>query len=245
MTPTTSTVDLENLKEFTSRAQDWWDPEGPFKPLHALNPTRLHFLSSQIAKHFSVSEKDFQGLSLLDVGCGGGLVTEPLAQKNAQVTGLDAGVENIDQARQHAVAAGLSISYVPSALEDFHPATPFDCVLALEIVEHVTCVQTFIGHCFRVLRPGGLLITSTLNRTLKSFALGIVGAEYLLNWVPRGTHDWRRFLKPSELAAFIRGAGGQVQTLQGLTYHPFSNSWRLSSDQDVNYFLVATNTHPT
>lgn len=241
----TSTVDAQNLLEFTSRADQWWDLEGPFKPLHALNPTRLAFIKEQICDLTDRDNKDdtacglLAGLTILDVGCGGGLVTEPLAKGGGTVTGLDAGVENIEAAKQHADQEGLDISYICSALEDYTPPALYDVVLALEIVEHVTCVHTFINNCFRVLKPGGTLILSTLNRTLKSFALGIVGAEYILNWVPKGTHNWQQFLKPSELAHAVRQAGGLPTNLKGFIFQPFSQTWALANDVDVNYFLVS------
>lgn len=242
----TSTVDIQNLSEFTSRADQWWDLEGPFKPLHALNPTRLTFIKQQICASMNRDIKNtcdsglLTGLTILDVGCGGGLVTEPLSKAGAAVTGLDAGAENIAAAKRHADQENLDIAYICSTLEEHTPPALYDVVLALEIVEHVTCVQTFINSCFRVLKPGGVLILSTLNRTLKSFALGIVGAEYILKWVPKGTHNWRQFLKPSELAQAVRQAGGLPQTVKGLVFQPFSQTWALSKDSDINYFLVAS-----
>lgn len=175
MAPTT--IDPENLKEFTSRAEEWWDPEGAFKPLHALNPVRLEYIKAQIEAHFSRQKDQFSDLSILDVGCGGGLVTEPLADTGARVTGLDAGEENIQAAQDHATLTGRHINYVCTSLEAYTPPGLFDVVLALEIVEHVACVETFVKEVMRVVKPGGLVLFSTLNRTLKSFALAIVGAE--------------------------------------------------------------------
>ncbi len=235
---TSSTVDEENLREFTSRADQWWDLEGAFKPLHDLNPVRIDFILSEISKAFNLESKAFETLSILDVGCGGGLVTEPLARTGAVITGLDAGVENITVAESHAREEGLDIQYVCSPLESFFPDKLFDVVIALEIVEHVSCVDTFITNCFRVLKPNGIVIFSTLNRTAKSFVLGIVAAEYILRWVPRGTHSWEQFLKPSELARSARYAGGTPKTLKGMAYHPFLKRWSLSDNCEVNYFFV-------
>lgn len=236
---TSSTVDTENLKEFTRRAQEWWDPQGPFKPLHALNPTRVDFITSSLVDAFGLQGTSLKDLTILDVGCGGGLVAEPLARKGAQMIGLDPGIENIEAAQHHAEKEGLAIEYVCDVVETFQPKKEIDVVLALEIVEHVTSAPSFIEACLRLLKPGGVLMMSTLNRTWASFILGIVGAEYLLNWVPRGTHTWEHFIKPSELAQMIRQAGGDPKTLKGLRYHPFTNTWALSDRVDVNYFLLA------
>lgn len=248
-----TTVNPENLKHFTSHAQDWWDPKGPFKPLHALNPERLRFIKTQIDKHFNLCQQvpeqkvsqtaPLENLEIIDVGCGGGLVCEPLARLGAKVTGLDAGLENIDAAQNHSILQDLDITYLNQTAEDFlkmHPNHRFDVVLALEVVEHVENVKDFLESCTKLLKPGGLLILSTLNRTLKGYALGIVAAEYLLRWVPKGTHQWQKFFKPSELALLLEDLNCQTQTIQGLSFNPLNGSWSLSADLDINYFLSAT-----
>ena len=239
-----TTVNPEEINNFTSQAHQWWDEKGPFKPLHKINPVRLSFVRSEIINHFSLENTEdaqpLKGLKILDVGCGGGLLCEPLARLGAQVTGLDAGQENIDIATQHAKESGLEITYVCQTSEDLAATgAQFDIVTALEIVEHVADVDLFMKSCSDLVRPGGQLFMSTLNRTLKSYALGIVAAEYILRWVPKGTHQWRKFLEPAELAEHLEKQGLHLKNLQGLTLDPFSNTWNLSQDLDVNYLLSA------
>lgn len=243
MTQTAASIDPAEIARFSALAAEWWDPQGKFRPLHKFNPVRLGFLRDRIATHFgrdAASDPPLKGLRLLDIGCGGGLVSEPMARLGAAVTGADAGERNIGIARQHAGEAGVEIDYRCTSAEDLAAAgEQFDVVLALEIVEHVADLDGFLAACGQMVKPGGLLIAATLNRTPKSFALGIVAAEYILRWVPRGTHDWKKFLKPHELAAGLRRGGLALKDVVGVSYDPFADRWRISRDTDVNYMLVA------
>lgn len=236
------TVDAADVERFERIAARWWDPAGPFKPLHRITPVRVAFIRDQVTAHFGrdpLAPHPLAGLSVLDVGCGGGLLAEPMARLGAATTGIDAGRETIDAARKHAEQSGLSIDYQCRTIEDLAASgAQFDVVLASEIVEHVADVPAFLEALATVVRPGGGLMMSTLNRTAKSFAFAIVGAEYLLRWMPRGTHDWRRFLKPSELAAGLRPSGIEVVRVAGMVFNPVSGAWQLSErDLDVNYLL--------
>lgn len=240
----TASVDPDDVARFSAIAEEWWDPAGPFRPLHQLNPTRLAYLREVIGRHFDkdpAEVRPFSGLAVLDIGCGGGLVAEPMARLGAHVTAVDASARNIAVARAHAAGQNLSIGYRATTAEQLaEEGASFDVILALEIIEHTADPASFLASCRRMLRPGGILVLSTLNRTTKSFLLGIVGAEYLLRWVPRGTHDWRKFLRPSELARALRSEGFELCGLKGLVYHPTSGQWALSDrDLDVNYFAVA------
>lgn len=243
MTQTAASIDPAEIARFSALAAEWWDPQGKFRPLHKFNPVRLGFLRDRIAAHFgrdTAGDAPLKGLRLLDIGCGGGLVSEPMARLGASVTGADAGERNIGIARQHAEETGVGIDYRCSSAEDLAAAgEQFDVVLALEIVEHVADLDAFLAACGQMVKPGGLLIAATLNRTPKSFALGIVAAEYILRWVPRGTHDWKKFLKPHELAAGLRHGGLTLKDVVGVSYDPLADRWRISRDTDVNYMLVA------
>ncbi len=236
-----STVDPDEISHFARDSDRWWDESGPFAPLHRLNPVRMKFIRDAVTAHYE-RETDtlspLRGLKILDVGCGGGLVTEPLARMGATVTGIDADKVAIDAARKHAQAGGLIIDYLVESTDSLKGQ--YDVVLALEIVEHVASVDKFVDEVVGLCRPGGLVVFSTLNRTPKSFALGIVAAEYILRWVPAGTHDWKKFLRPAELAAALRRAGATPRTIKGLRLNPFRNEFEISdSDLDVNYFMVA------
>lgn len=243
MTQTAASIDPAEIERFSALAAEWWDPQGKFRPLHKFNPVRLGFLRDRIAAHFRrdpLGNTPLEGLRLLDIGCGGGLVSEPMARLGAAVTGADAGERNIGVASLHAAEAGLAIDYRCTSAEALAEAgEQFDVVLALEVVEHVADLEGFLLACGRMVKPGGLLIAATLNRTPKSFALGIVAAEYILNWVPRGTHDWKKFLKPHELAAGLRRAGLTLKDVAGVSYDPLADRWRISTDTGVNYMLVA------
>lgn len=239
-----STVDQGEIDKFSAMADDWWDPDGKFKPLHQLNETRLKFIRQRSCRHFGRDDDrldPFDGLSVLDVGCGGGLISEPMARLGGAVTGLDAAPANIEVARLHAAASGLTIDYrCATAEEEAEAGRQYDLVLALEIIEHVADVGTFLSSLGRVVRPGGALFLSTLNRTAKAYLLAIVGAEYLLRWLPRGTHDWQRFVKPSELTRPLRQNGLKVGAMSGLVYNPLADRWHLDErDLDVNYILFA------
>ncbi len=239
-----STLDPEEIARFGAIADEWWDASGKFRPLHKISPARLSYLRDQICRHFgkdSTSNKALKGLSLIDIGCGGGLVAEPLAHQGATVTAIDPSINNIEAARHHAAAQNVSIDYRACRAEDvLEKKETFDVVLVLEVVEHVPSVADFVGLVSKLVAPGGLLILSTINRTTKSFALAIVGAEYILNWLPKGTHQWNRFVRPEELSAMVSQTGLSVRETRGLVYNPFKDSWSVSSDCEVNYFLTAS-----
>ncbi len=240
--PAASTADAQDVARFTAMAEQWWDPLGKFKPLHALNEPRIRFLRDHVAAHFGrdvTAEKPFAGLTLLDIGCGGGLLSEPMARLGFSVTGVDAGDKNIKIASLHAEQSGLAIDYrvgTPEQLEEGQ----YDVVLAMEVVEHVADVPAFLAACAARVKPGGLFFAATLNRTAKSFALAIVGAEYVLGWLPRGTHDWKKFLKPAELSGHLRRNGLEVRDLQGVHFNPLRDLWTLGPGLDVNYLVMAT-----
>jgi 2-polyprenyl-6-hydroxyphenyl methylase/3-demethylubiquinone-9 3-methyltransferase len=242
--PAAGSVDPAEIARFAALAERWWDPEGPMKPLHRLNPARLGFLVGRLAAQAGRAANDprpLAGLRLLDLGCGAGLVSEPLARLGATVVGADATPQNIAAARAHAADQGLAIDYRATTAEALVAAgESFDAVLALEIVEHVADPPAFVADLGRLVKPGGQLLLSTLNRTSKSFLLAIVGAEWLLRWLPRGTHDWKRFLKPSEVTALLRANGFTLAEITGLVFNPLDQGWRLSArDLDVNYLLAA------
>jgi len=243
VTAPAASIDPVEIERFSAMAAEWWNPHGKFRPLHRFNPVRLAFLRDRIAVHFGrdpQGEKPLSGLRLLDIGCGGGLIAEPMARLGAQVTGADAGEKNIGVAKLHAAESGIDIDYRCTSAEDLAAAgEQFDVVLTLEVVEHVADLEGFLAACGTMVKPGGLLIAATLNRTPKAFALAIVGAEYILGWLPRGTHDWKKFVKPHELAGALRHAGLALQDIQGVTYDPLGDRWQLSRDTDVNYMMVA------
>ena len=238
------TVDHNEVRRFAELAEAWWDPTGKFRPLHKLNPARLAFLRDRLTSHFErdpQSVRPFAGLTLLDIGCGGGLISEPMARLGFAVTGIDAGAEGIAVARGHAESSGLAIDYRQETAEDLAAAGErFDTVLALEVVEHVADPALFLASAAALVRPGGALVLATLNRTPKAFAFAIVGAEYLLRWLPRGTHHWNKFLHPSEIVAMLRPHGLVAKEVAGLIYEPWRDQWHLSQDLDVNYLLFAT-----
>jgi 2-polyprenyl-6-hydroxyphenyl methylase/3-demethylubiquinone-9 3-methyltransferase len=238
-----ATVDSAEIAKFSAMADAWWDPAGAFKPLHRLNPVRLAYIRDAATRRF---ERDpsaplpLSGLRVLDIGCGGGLLAEPLSRMGAEITGIDASERNIGIARAHALQSGARVTYFACAVEDLAGREAgFDLVLAMEVVEHVADVGAFVATSAGLVRPGGLLLIATLNRTAKAFALAIVGAEYVLRWLPRGTHDWRKFVKPSELASALRPTGLAVSRLTGVTYNPLIDHWSLSRDLDVNYMMEA------
>ncbi len=243
---THATVDPEEVARFEALGAEWWNEKGKMAPLHAMNPARLSFLRSALVRHFSRDEKALRplhGLRVLDIGCGGGLLSEPLSRMGAQVTGIDPAPGNIEVARAHGRAAGLDIEYLPSTAEELAArGSRFNAVVALEVVEHVADVGLFVRTAGQLVEEGGVLVLSTLNRTAKSFALAIVGAEYVLRWLPPGTHRWDKFITPDELEATLAAAGYAPTEKAGLAYNPLTREFKLSTDLDVNYFMVAQRT---
>jgi 2-polyprenyl-6-hydroxyphenyl methylase/3-demethylubiquinone-9 3-methyltransferase len=236
-------IDPAEVDRFQALAKAWWDPTGKFRPLHQIGPTRLTFVRDELARHFGRETgglRPLKDLSVLDVGCGGGLMSEPLARLGARVTGIDPGEKNIRIARGHAEPQGLAIDYRVATVEELVSAgEQYDAVVCLEVVEHVPDVGAFARACASLVRPGGMLILSTINRTMKSYALAIVAAEYVLGWLPRGTHQWERFVTPDELKRHVTDAGLVAPQLKGFVYSPLRDAWSLSDDTDVNYLLSA------
>lgn len=236
-------VDPRETEKFTAMMEQWWDPTGDFKPLHRLNPVRLRFIRDKVVAHFGLdpqSLRPFEGLKFADVGCGGGLICEPMARLGAQVLGADATEKAVEVARLHAAQSGLDIDYRLATAEELaHEGERADVVLALEVIEHVASIEHFLDGVTTLVKPGGLLVITTLNRTAKALALAVIGAEYVLRWLPRGTHDWRKFVKPGEIRTPLAEAGFDVQPPVGVSYNVFKNSWELSNDVDVGYMICA------
>lgn len=244
MEAATQTIDPAEVAKFEAMAAEWWDPNGKFKPLHMLNPCRLDYLVTQIAAQFGrdlKAPRPFDGLRLLDIGCGGGLLSEPMARLGATVIGADAAGGNIPVAKLHAEQSGLTIDYRHCAAEDLAAAGErFDVVLAMEIIEHVADPQGFVNTCAELLAPGGLMFCSTMNRNPKSYMMAIIGAERVMRWLPVGTHDWSKFVTPDELYALIRGAGLDPVDRKGMVFNPLSWRWSLSDrDLSVNYVTAS------
>jgi 2-polyprenyl-6-hydroxyphenyl methylase/3-demethylubiquinone-9 3-methyltransferase len=238
-----TSIDPDEVAKFGALAGNWWDPEGDFRPLHRLNPTRLAFIRDQACAHFArdiAAAHPLAGLEVLDIGCGGGLLCEPLARLGARVTGIDATQKAIEVAGWHAEQSGLAIEYRCSTAEDLAATgRRFDLIVNMEVVEHVADVDHFMEASCTLVKPGGAMAMATLNRTPKAFLMAVVGAEYVLGWLPRGTHDWRRFLRPSELVRRLRANGMAVTEIAGVTYNPLNDRWRRSPDLDVNYMLFS------
>jgi len=238
-----STVDPAEVERFSALAAEWWDPRGKMAPLHKFNPVRLGYIRDQAAARFERDPKRLdclKGLRILDIGCGGGILAEPLARLGADVTGADPSEANIEGAKLHAASSDLVIDYRCTTAEELADAgETFDLVLAMEVVEHVADVPLFVARCAEMVRPGGLMIAATLNRTLKSFALAIVGAEYILRWLPPGTHRWDKFVTPNELEIAMEQAGLRSTHEQGVIYNLLADRWQLSTDTDVNYMIAA------
>ncbi|MGC1885581.1 MAG: bifunctional 2-polyprenyl-6-hydroxyphenol methylase/3-demethylubiquinol 3-O-methyltransferase UbiG [Stellaceae bacterium] len=243
MRATSATVDPQEIERFAAHAEAWWDPEGSFRPLHRLNPVRLDYIRQHLTGHFgrNISAlRPFDGLTLLDIGCGGGLIAEPMSRLGFAVTAVDAADQAIAAALAHAEATGLSIDYRTATAESMaDTGERFDAVLALEIIEHVADPGVFLGSVGALVRQGGAFICATLNRTPQSFAAAIIGAEYLLGWLPRGTHDWRKFMRPSELVLGLRRNGLNPTEMTGVSYDLIRREWSLSRDLGVNYMVMA------
>ena len=241
--PNLSSLDPAEVEKFSKMAAEWWNPKGKFGVLHVFNPVRLTYIKEQVCARFGLDplvERPFEGLRFLDIGCGGGLLCEPMARLGASVVGVDPSEKNIKTASVHASEQGLAIDYRVGVAEDLNEAgEKFDVILNMEVIEHVALPQNFTKNCVAMMKPNGLMFVATLNRTLKSFALAIVGAEYVLRWLPKGTHEWEKFIKPEELRGWLAGNGASVKAETGVVYHPIGREWKRAKDMDVNYMLVA------
>jgi 2-polyprenyl-6-hydroxyphenyl methylase/3-demethylubiquinone-9 3-methyltransferase len=241
--PPKSSIDADDVARFSAIAEAWWDPKGKFAPLHRFNPVRLAFIRERALRHFGRDETrraPFAGLTLLDIGCGGGLLCEPMARLGFSVTGVDASARNIAVAGRHAEDGGLAVDYRCATAEDLVAAggPGFDVVLNMEVIEHVVDPGAFLRDGVSLLKPGGLMILATLNRTLASLALAKVGAEYVLRWLPAGTHDWRKFIKPSEIRRFLASGDAVIEGPFGVTFDPLNARWSLGPDTRVNYLMT-------
>jgi 2-polyprenyl-6-hydroxyphenyl methylase / 3-demethylubiquinone-9 3-methyltransferase len=238
-----STVDDAEVERFSALASEWWDPRGKMAVLHKFNPVRLGFIKEAACRHFGRDAKRLDalaGLRILDIGCGGGILSEPLARLGADVVGADPAKANVEAARLHAAEAGVAVDYRASTAEALADAGErFDVVLAMEVVEHVADLSLFIKRCAEMVKPGGLMVVATINRTIKSFAFAIVGAEYLLRWLPRGTHQWDKFITPNELEAVLERHGLRTIDETGVIYNLVADRWQLATDMDVNYMVTA------
>lgn len=238
-----TTIDETEVDRFSRMAADWWNPTGKFKPLHKFNPVRLTYIRQTVIEHFGLdtgAAKPFDGLRLLDIGCGGGLLSEPMARLGADVVGADASETNIEIARLHAGQSGLDIDYRATTSEALEAAgESFDIVLNMEVVEHVADVDLYMKSCAAMVRPGGLMFVATINRTLKAYGLAIIGAEHILRWLPKGTHQYEKLVTPQEIEGALAGTGVDIVRRSGVSFNPLADEWRLSRDMDVNYMVVA------
>ena len=237
-----STINKEEIQKFSRLADEWWDVNGKFKPLHMFNPIRIEYIIEKIKKYFKIKKNkaDFlEGLNILDIGCGGGLISEPMSRLGANVTGIDASEKNINIAKLHAKKSGLQINYINASPEELNEVEKFDVILNLEIIEHVDNVNLYIKSCSKLLKKKGLMFTATLNRSFISYVKAIIGAEYILRWLPIGTHDWNKFLKPEELENFLSNEKFSTVDIKGLKFNPFFNKWKKSNDLSVNYIITS------
>ena len=236
----TTTINKEEIQKFSKLADEWWDVNGKFKPLHMFNPIRIEYITDKIKQHFKINADNLnylKGLNILDIGCGGGLISEPMARLGGRVTGIDASEKNIKVAKIHAKKNELKINYLNKSPEELENKDKFDIILNLEIVEHVDNVGLYIESCYNLLKKDGLMFTATLNRSLISYLKAIIGAEYILRWLPIGTHDWNKFLKPEELENFLTQENFSTLDIKGLKFNPFFKKWKKSNDLSVNYII--------
>ena len=237
-----STINKDEIEKFSSLAEEWWDINGKFKPLHMFNPIRIEYILETILAYFKIDknkESPLKNLKILDIGCGGGLISEPMTRLGADVTGVDASSKNINIAKAHAKKNNLDITYLNGVPEGLDTQNKFDIILNLEVVEHVENLDLYLESCFKLLKPSGIMFTATLNRTFTSYIKAIVGAEYILRWLPVGTHDWNKFIKPEELEKKISDLRFSTINLTGLSFNPFFQEWKRTKDLSVNYILVA------
>lgn len=241
---TDTTINPDEIAKFSAMADEWWDPSGKFKPLHKFNPVRLGYIREHAIGHFGkdgTTRRPLEGLRFLDIGCGGGLLSEPMARLGAEVVGIDPAERNVRTAQVHAERSGLPIDYRATTAEDLAAAgEQFDVVLNMEVVEHVDNVPLYMKSCAALVKPGGLMFLATINRTPRAFALAIVGAEYVLRWLPRGTHEYSKFLTPDEVKVLIERNGMRTFDETGVVFHPLADEWRQSRDMGINYMLVAS-----
>ena len=232
-----NTINKKEIEKFTKIAEEWWDPQGKFKPLHRFNPIRISYIKKNIINTFKLNQKikPLKKVKILDIGCGGGLLSEPLSRLGAEVVGIDASDRNIKIAKSHAKKNNLDIKYLCSSPENFNSKTKFDVVLNMEIVEHVQDVDFFLKSCSKLLKKNGIMFVATLNKTLKSYLFAIVGAEYVLRWLPIGTHEWDKFVKPNDLVDILNKYDLKLDSLDGMKFNPIKNEWNISSDRSVNY----------
>ena len=238
-----STINKEEIQKFSNLADEWWDVKGKFKPLHMFNPIRIEYILEKTKEHFNLKNKDnliLEGINVLDIGCGGGLISEPLARLGAKVTGIDASEKNIKVADLHAKKNKLNILYLNRSPEQMDESEKFDLILNLEIVEHVDDVNLYIQSCYKLLKKGGLMFTATLNRTVTSYLKAIIGAEYVLRWLPIGTHDWNKFLKPEELEVYLNKMKFKTIDVKGLEFNPLTSKWKKSDNLSVNYIICSS-----
>ena len=233
----TNTINKKEIEKFSKIAEEWWDPKGKFKPLHNFNPLRISYLKDNIIKTFNIQKKDkiLSGIKILDIGCGGGLLCEPMSRLGAEVFGMDASEKNIEVAKIHAKKSNLNIKYFCSSPEKFKSDLKFDVILNMEIIEHVEDVDFFLKSCSKFLKKNGVMFVATLNKTLKSYLFAIIGAEYILKWLPIGTHDWEKFVKPEELITITKKYDLTLNDLKGVKLNLLTNNWELSADKSVNY----------
>ena len=233
----TTTINKEEIDKFSKIAEEWWDPEGKFKPLHIFNPLRIKYIKDSIIKHFKIKKKKYplSGLKILDIGCGGGLITEPMSRLGANITGIDASEKNIKIAKAHLKKNKLKINYKCASPENLNQKENFDVILNLEIIEHVEDVELFLEKSSKLLKKDGLMFVATINKTLKSYLFAIIGAEYILRWLPIGTHDWENFVDPSKLILLGEKNRLKLNKIDGIKFDIISNNWNLSKDKSINY----------
>ena len=232
-----NTINNKEIEKFSKIAEEWWDPVGKFKPLHKFNPIRINYIKENIIKTLKINEKEkpLKQLKILDIGCGGGLLSEPMCRLGAEVTGIDASNQNINVAKLHAKKNNLKINYICSSPEKLNTNIKFDIILNMEIIEHVENVNFFLKTCSNLLKKNGIMFVATLNKTLKSYVFAIIGAEYILRWLPIGTHEWEKFVKPEELIEILKKNNLNLDKLDGMKFNLITNKWEINSDKSVNY----------
>ena len=232
-----NTINKKEIEKFTKIAEEWWNPEGKFKPLHKFNPIRISYIKESIINEFKLKQKirPLENVKILDIGCGGGLLSEPMRRLGAEVVGIDASNKNIKIAKSHAQKSNLKIKYLQASPETLNTITKFDVILNMEIVEHVENVDFFLKSCSKLLKKNGIMFVATLNKTLKSYFFAIVGAEYILRWLPVGTHEWEKFVKPNDLVAILKKYDLRLDSLDGMKFNLIKDEWKISSDKSINY----------